>query len=83
MLITQYSNLNQNLRYSGYLLQAVFDHRCIQITSLEVMNRYTSSGTYIVRPLNYYVGPLAVSNNRAKTTKKVNKTMNRVLGWSP
>jgi hypothetical protein len=46
----------------------------------EVMNRYTSSGTYIVRPLNYYVGPLAVSNNRAKTTKKVNKTMNRVLG---
>jgi hypothetical protein len=56
---------------------------CIQITSLEVMNRYTSSGTYIVRPLNYYVGPLAVSNNRAKTTTKVNKTMNRVLGWSP
>jgi len=47
------------------------------------MNRYTSSGTYIFRSLNYYVGPFAASNNRTTTANKVKRTMNRVLVWSP
>jgi hypothetical protein len=47
------------------------------------MNRCTSNGTNICRSLNYYVGLFAASNNRATTTNKVKRTMNRVLGWSP